>query len=93
MKQKLTDIPLTVCANNSSGVSPKNGTHPTRNSYNIIPIDHQSIGFPYPCLKIKDKIIIKKKIKTNLCFILEGHVFKVLLSLAFSSLAGKFKSG
>jgi len=38
--------PFTVCANSSSGVSPKNGTHPTKNSYNIIPIDHQSTGLP-----------------------------------------------
>lgn len=39
-------LPLITWANNSSGVSPKKGTHPTRNSYKIIPIDHQSTGLP-----------------------------------------------
>lgn len=35
-----------TCENNSSGEFPKKGGHPTRNSYKIIPIDHQSTGFP-----------------------------------------------
>lgn len=39
-------LPLMTCENNSSGEFPKKGGHPTRNSYKIIPIDHQSTGFP-----------------------------------------------
>lgn len=32
--------------NNSSGEFPKYGGQPTKNSYKIIPIDHQSTGLP-----------------------------------------------
>ena len=40
-------LPLeTMWPKSSSGVSPKKGTHPTKNSYNITPIDHQSTGLP-----------------------------------------------
>ena len=35
-----------TCENSSSAVSPKKGGHPTRNSYSIIPMDHQSTGLP-----------------------------------------------
>ncbi|TNN58610.1 hypothetical protein EYF80_031230 [Liparis tanakae] len=35
-----------TCPNSSSGVSPKKGTQPTRNSYRMMPIAHQSTGFP-----------------------------------------------
>jgi len=35
-----------TCEKSSSGVLPKKGTQPTRNSYSMIPIDHQSTGFP-----------------------------------------------
>ena len=35
-----------TCENSSSAVSPKKGGHPTKNSYSIIPMDHQSTGLP-----------------------------------------------
>ena len=38
--------PVMTCPNSSSGVSPKKGTQPTRNSYRMMPIAHQSTGFP-----------------------------------------------
>ena len=38
--------PVITCPKSSSGVSPKNGTHPTRNSYRMIPMAHQSTGLP-----------------------------------------------
>lgn len=39
-------LPLITCPKSSSGVSPKKGTQPTRNSYRIMPMAHQSTGFP-----------------------------------------------
>ena len=38
--------PLTTWEKSSSGVLPKKGTQPTRNSKRMIPIDHQSTGLP-----------------------------------------------
>lgn len=40
------NLPLITCPKSSSGVSPKKGTQPTRNSYRIMPIAHQSTGLP-----------------------------------------------
>ncbi len=39
-------LPLTTWPKSSSGVSPKKGTQPTRNSYRIMPMAHQSTDFP-----------------------------------------------
>lgn len=45
-------LPVMTCPKSSSGVSPKKGTHPSRNSYKMIPMAHQSTGLPYPWRKM-----------------------------------------
>lgn len=68
MKTDISEyLPLTVWAKSSSGVSPKNGAQPIKNSYKIIPIDHQSTGLPYPCLEIT------LGCKINCSFVLTVH--------------------